>query len=120
MRDEETTIAELKDLVRQFVKARKWEKYHTPKNLSASLAIEAAEIMEHFQWLTPKEAKDLLKKDDRARDEVAAEMADVLAYLLSLANVAGIDLVSSFARKMARNEKRYPTRLFKGTYTKRN
>ena len=119
MRDNETTVAELRDLIRRFVKARKWERYHTPKNLSMSMAIESAELMEHFQWLTPKEAKDLLKNDSRARAEVAAEMADVFAYLLSLANAADIDLASSLAEKMTHNEAKYPTMLFKGNYTKR-
>lgn len=119
MLDDETTVAELRNLLRRFVKDRKWERYHTPKNLSMSMAIEAAELMEHFQWLTPKEAKDLLKKDARAKEDVAAEMADVFAYLLSLANAADIDLASSLEKKMAHNEEKYPTRLFKGNYTKR-
>ena len=82
-----------------------------------SIAIEAAELMEHFQWLTHAEADELLR-DEAVRQEVANEMADVLAYLLSLSNATGIDLAASFEAKMARNELKYPADRVRGQYRK--
>jgi NTP pyrophosphatase (non-canonical NTP hydrolase) len=117
MNDRQTTIDELRRRMDRFVRARLWGKYHQPKNLAMSLAIEAAELMEHFQWLTPREAKALLEKP-AARRNIADEMADVLAFLLSLASATGIDLSAAFERKMAANERKYPARLCRGTYRK--
>lgn len=105
--DQETTLADLKDAVRRFIAARRWEQYHTPKNISMSIAIEAAEIMEHFQWLTLEEASARLQ-DPPARLEVADELADVLIYCLSFANVTGIDISASVIAKLERNESRFP------------
>jgi NTP pyrophosphatase (non-canonical NTP hydrolase) len=113
--DRTCTLAELKRRMRQFVNRRDWRKYHQPKNLAMSLAIESAELMEHFQWLTPAEGRRLLT-DRKARRQVADEMADILAFLLSLANATGIDLSASFARKMASNERKYPADLVRGHY----
>jgi NTP pyrophosphatase (non-canonical NTP hydrolase) len=117
MRDETTTLADLRRKMEQFVRDRLWRKYHQPKNLAMSLAIEAAELMEHFQWLTPREARDLLRRP-AARAEVAAEMADVLSFLLSLSAATGIDLSSAFEAKLAANERKYPARLCRGKYQK--
>ncbi len=105
--DHETTIAELRQAVSQFIEARCWEPFHTPKNLAMSIAIEAAEIMEHFQWLTPQEAEQSMH-DPSTRAEVADELADVLIYCLSFANVTGIDLSASIRAKLERNESRFP------------
>jgi NTP pyrophosphatase (non-canonical NTP hydrolase) len=105
--DQETTIADLRQAVSQFIAARQWEQYHTPKNVAMSIAIEAAEIMEHFQWLTPDEATQKVS-DPAARAEVADELADVLIYCLSLANVAGIEVSASIYAKLERNETRFP------------
>jgi len=115
MNDNDTTVAELRALVRDFVASRQWQKYHRPKNLAMSIAIEAAELMEHFQWAGEVEAERLVS-DAPTRDEIAAEMADVLAFLLSLANATGIDLAASFQQKMRSNEIKYPARMFKGHY----
>jgi NTP pyrophosphatase (non-canonical NTP hydrolase) len=82
-----------------------------------SLAVEAAELMEHFQWLTHEQARKLLKRPD-ARKEIAAEMADVLSFLLSLSAATGIDLSAAFESKMAANERKYPARLCRGKYQK--
>jgi NTP pyrophosphatase (non-canonical NTP hydrolase) len=113
--DSTTTIENLKQQMAEFVRVRDWEKYHRPKNLAMSVAIEAAELMEHFQWLTHEEAEGALL-DEAVRQEVAGEMADVLAYLLSLANAMGIDLSAAFDAKMRRTELKYPADLVRGHY----
>lgn len=107
MADRQTTVGELRDAVQKFVSARNWEVYHNPKNLASSIAIEAAEIMEHFQWGTIDEGRDLMKDDD-ARAEVADELADVMIYCLSFANASGIDVSEAIMKKLARNETRFP------------
>ncbi|NJN83685.1 MAG: nucleotide pyrophosphohydrolase [Caldilineaceae bacterium] len=106
--DETTTIADLRGAVRDFVEAREWGGFHTPKNLAMSIAIEAAEIMEHFQWSTTQEAQALVAGAE-THAEVADELADVLIYCLSLANCAEIDISSAVRRKLARNELRFPS-----------
>lgn len=115
--DNETTIAQLRERLAQWVAQREWEKYHRPKNLAMSIAVEAAELMEHFQWLTHAEAEELLK-DPAVRQEVADEMADVLSFLLSMANATHIDLAAAFEAKMTRNEKKYPADKVRGHYRK--
>ncbi len=117
MNDRGTTVAELRDAMARFVAQRGWERFHRPKNLSMSLAIEAGELMEHFQWLTHEEV-DASLADATVRGEVADEMADVLAYLLSLANAVGIDLAAAFEAKMARNETKYPADEVFGQFTR--
>lgn len=112
--DRITTLEALKDLVRGFISEREWAPYHTPKNVAASVAIEAAELLEHFQWEHPTPAQLSRAK----RGEVADEMADVLAYLLSLANVLKIDLADALHRKMAKNRQKYPADRFRGTWKK--
>ena len=111
--DDRTTIADLRAEVAEFVAARDWTGYHTPKNLSMSIAIEAAEIMEHFQWLTVAEAVELAQEPS-ARAEVADELADVLIYCLSFANATGIDVAAAVRAKLARNELRFPVEVVSG------
>jgi dCTP diphosphatase len=101
--------------MRQFVAERQWEKYHRPKNLAMSLAIETAELMEHFQWLDHEESA-ALARDAAARQDIADEMADVLSFLLSLANSLDVDLAAAFEAKMARNELKYPADKVRGDY----
>ena len=115
MTDEKTTVAELRRAMSEFVQARDWGKYHQPKNLAMSLAIESAELMEHFQWLDHADSRKLLR-DPGARREIADEMADILAFLLALANTTGIDLSSAFRAKMAGNETKYPAEVVRGHY----
>jgi NTP pyrophosphatase (non-canonical NTP hydrolase) len=117
MNDNDTTVAELRRRLAQWVAAREWGKFHRPKNLAMSIAVEAAELMEHFQWLTHDEADELLR-DEAVRREVADEMADVLSFLLSLANATNIDLAAAFEAKMARNELKYPADRVRGQYRK--
>jgi dCTP diphosphatase len=117
MPDHDTPIEALKRRMADFVRAREWNKYHRPKNLAMSLAIEAAELMEHFQWLTHAQADKVLA-DGAERKEVADEMADVLSFLLSMANATGIDLAGAFEAKMAANEEKYPAHKVRGHYKK--
>ncbi len=103
-----TTSDSLDDLrmrLRQFAAQRDWEQFHVPKNLAMSVAIEAAEIMEHFQWLTPEESATLPAP---RRAAVAYEIADVLLYLVRLADVLGIDPLEAALDKMAINARKYP------------
>ena len=105
--DDQTTIAELRLAVQKFVDDRNWAKYHTPKNLSMSIAIEAAEILEHFQWRTTEESISLME-DNEAYAEIIDELADVLIYCLSFANQADIDISRAVRAKLDRNEDRFP------------
>lgn len=117
MSDDSTTIAQLRQQVAAFVAERHWERYHDAKNLSMSIAIEAAELMEHFQWARSEELGQLLR-DPARREPIADELADVLAFLLALANVTGIDLSCALAGKMAKNALKYPADTFRGRYFK--
>jgi dCTP diphosphatase len=117
MPDDTSTLRQLRDLVRAFVAERKWERYHDPKNLSMSIAIEAAELMEHFQWIRNEELPALLAKpDERAR--IVDEVADVLAYVLALANVMDLDLSDAVRAKLQKNAVKYPAEQFQGNYYK--
>lgn len=107
MSDRQTTIDEMRRLVAQFVAERDWEQFHTPKNLAMSLAIEAAEVMEHFQWLTPAEAA-ALSQDPQKLSDVGEELADVACYLLALCNTLGLDLGDAIRDKMVKNAVKYP------------
>ena len=102
--DSTATIDDLKALMSGFVKDRSWESFHSPKNLSMSIAIEAAELMEHFQWTNPVSQTLPISSDS----PIAQELSDVLAYSLALANVLGIDLSRALESKMKRNEIKYP------------
>ena len=113
--DKQTTVAALRAVVAEFVAERDWRQFHTPKNLSMSLAIEAGELMEHFQWLTPRESRELAQEPDKLA-EVGDELSDILCYALALANELGIDVAVAFERKMAANRKKYPADEYRGRY----
>lgn len=115
MPDNETNVAELRKLVRQFVDARDWRQFHSPKNLSMALAIEAAELMEHFQWLTP-DASRTIGNDPQELTAVGEELADVLCYALAIANELDIDVSTAMRDKMHKNERKYPADQYKGRY----
>ena len=115
MNDADTTIEALRQAMRAFVAEREWENYHTPKNLAMSLAIEAAELMEHFQWLEPAESREIASSPE-TMTEVADELADVLCYALSLANVLQIDVSSAVLGKLAKNALKYPAERFRGRF----
>jgi NTP pyrophosphatase (non-canonical NTP hydrolase) len=109
MTDQTTTISELKDLLARFVAERDWEQFHNPKNLSMSIAIEAAELMEHFQWVRTDEL-DSLMQEESLRADVGEELSDIVAFILSLANVLKIDLSDAFQAKMVKNAQKYPAK----------
>lgn len=113
--DRDTTVWQLRQEMAQFVAQRDWEKFHDPKNLAMSIAIEAAELMEHFQWLTSQEAGDA-PNDPAALAEIADELSDVLAFVLSLANRCDIDITQALRKKMEANRRKYPTEQFKGKF----
>jgi NTP pyrophosphatase (non-canonical NTP hydrolase) len=98
-------LTELRDLIRAFSSERDWLKFHTPKNLAMALSVEASELLEHFQWLRTGEEAEL---DDKAREGVRHEVADVLVYLIQFADHCGIDLKSAVLEKMELNRKKYP------------
>jgi NTP pyrophosphatase (non-canonical NTP hydrolase) len=105
--DETTSVKTLRALVQQFVDERDWNSFHNPKNLSMSLAIEAGELMEHFQWLTLDEAA-FVANDPKRKHDIGEEVADCLAYILSIANAMDIDLSDALTKKMIRNAEKYP------------
>jgi dCTP diphosphatase len=115
MSDSTTTVAELKQLMAEFVARRDWGRFHAPKNLSMSLAIEAAEVMEHFQWISPEESRRVAENPDRLA-AVGDELADVLCYALAMTNELGLDLSTAIRRKIAKNELKYPVEEYRGRY----
>jgi NTP pyrophosphatase (non-canonical NTP hydrolase) len=113
--DSTTTLADLRDLVARFVAERDWEQFHAPKNLSMSLAIEAAELMEHFQWIDMAESRRVV--DDPAKlTAIREEIADVLCYTLALANALDVDLSQAVQDKMVKNAAKYPAEQSRGRY----
>lgn len=98
-------IEDLQAALRRFADERGWGPFHTPKNLAASLSIEAAEVLEHFQWLTDEQSRQLT---DAQRTEVSHEIADVLLYLLQLSDKLGIDPLEAARQKMKINAANYP------------
>ncbi|MCH0559818.1 MULTISPECIES: nucleotide pyrophosphohydrolase [Streptomyces] len=90
-----------------FAAARNWQSYHTPKNLAAALSVEASELVEIFQWLTPEESVRVMD-DPGSAHRVTDEVADVLAYLLQFCEVLGVDPLAALAAKIDRNERRFP------------
>jgi dCTP diphosphatase len=111
--DDTVTLADLRQRVAEFIAARDWEQFHTPKNLAASIAIEAAELLEHFQWLTDEQATAALQEEGKL-EAVAEEMADVFIYALSLANALDVDVSKAVLGKLERNEERFPAEEWQG------
>ena len=115
MKDSKTLIDDLKTIVKDFVEEREWGQFHDPKNLSMAIAIESAELMELFQWLSGKESeKEMLS--GTIRNEAIDEVADVLIYLIAFCNQNNIDIRQAVDYKMNKNKKKYPTKYFKGRF----
>ena len=108
-------LTALVSLIRQFALERDWEQFNSPKNLACSLSIEAAEVLEHFQWLTDSQSRELPAAKVQA---VALEAADVFLYLLNLADKLGIDLVAAAQQKLLINGQKYPVELARGSSKK--
>jgi NTP pyrophosphatase (non-canonical NTP hydrolase) len=113
--DATTTVAELRRLIADFVAERDWSQFHSPKNVSMALAVEAAELMEHFQWLTT-EASRRIADDPQKLAAVGDEIADVVGYSMALANELGIDLASAIQAKMRKNAEKYPVHEYRGRF----
>ena len=103
-------------MMHEFLRERQWEKYHTPRNLAASVAVEAGELLELFQWLTPEEARERAKEDPDFRRAVGEELCDVIMYCMSLANSMDLEVSQSIVAKMAKNRLKYPPEKFRGHY----
>lgn len=112
MKDDKTTIIELKKHLKEFVRERDWEQFHKPKDLAISLNLEAAEVLELFQW--NNKTLEELKKDPEFMENIKDELSDVLAYTLNLCNYLEIDLSNSFEKKMEKTRKKYPINIVKG------
>ncbi|OGI66800.1 MAG: nucleotide pyrophosphohydrolase [Candidatus Muproteobacteria bacterium RBG_16_60_9] len=110
-----TELSVLRDRLRRFAAERDWDQYHSPKNLAMALIAEAAELVEHFQWLSESQSAAL---SPETRKEVEAEIADVLIYLVRLADKLDIDLARAAISKMALNEVRYPVDQVRGSAKK--
>ena len=115
MSDTTSSVSQLRNEVRRFVDERQWQPFHSPKNLAMSVAIEAAELMEHFQWLTVEQSHQV-KSDSKKLTEVVEELADVFCYVLALANALDVDLTLAFESKMKKNALKYPADKFQGRY----
>ena len=112
------TIDDLARELRRFAAERDWERFHTPKNLAISLAVEVGELLEHVQWGSDEDIAALVRTAD-GRTALAEELADVLIYLVRLADVLGIDLLDAAAAKVAANAERYPADEVRGSSAKR-
>ena len=108
-------LDQIKSRLRKFATERDWEQFHSPKNLCMALSAEAAEITEHFQWLTEAQSRDL---SAAKLAEVEAELADTFIYLIRLADQLDVDLLAAAERKMRINEQKYPVEKARGNATK--
>jgi len=111
--DSDTNIGYLILQVRRFLEERAWEKYHNPKDLAESICIEAAELLQLFQWTKPEESQQFKDKPSTVQ-QIKEELADVVIYCLSMANTLNIDLTTAILEKIEDNKKRYPPEQYKG------
>jgi len=105
----------LRDTLRKFVAERDWDQFHSPKNLAMALSVEAAELVEHFQWLTEAQSRSLAPEK---LAEVRDEMADVLVYLVRLADKLDVDLLDAASKKIEKNALKYPAAQVRGSMKK--
>ena len=115
MADPNTPVAELREAMARFVAEREWQPFHSPKNLAMALAVEAAELMEHFLWID-NDASRKEAQQPAVREQVADEIADVTGVVLALCNALGLDLSDCVQRKMAKNVVKYPVDKCRGRY----
>lgn len=111
--DDNTTLGDLRARLEAFTGARDWEQFHTPRSLAISIAIEAAELMEHYQWHETRPRSGSFD-EKQFRAEVAGELADVMIYCLHFANATGTDVAQAILEKLARNETRFPAEGIRG------
>lgn len=115
MKSNTKNIPELTQLLRDFASVRDWDQFHTPRNLATALSVEAAELLEPFQWLTSDATSELASE---MLQSVAGEMADVFAYLLLLADKLNVDLADALQEKILANNEKYPADLVRGSSKK--
>lgn len=111
----EPSLTDLQKQIRKFCDDRDWDQFHNPKDLSISLTLEAAEVMEHFQW---KNADEMAKHAKNKKENIGEEIADVFYWVLLLSNKLDIDLLEAFEKKMRKNESKYPIEKSKGSHKK--
>jgi NTP pyrophosphatase (non-canonical NTP hydrolase) len=111
--DQQSTLSDLRNVVAEFVDERDWRQFHSPKNLSMALAIEAGELMEHFQWISTEASRRLTQQQ---REEVGEELADVFCYALAIANELQLDVTSTLLKKMEKNRAKYPANEYRGRF----
>ncbi|MFC1842518.1 MazG-like family protein [Candidatus Dependentiae bacterium] len=117
MEDRLTTVQELRDFVNAFIDARQWTQFHSPKNMSISIALEAAELMEKFQWCDNTAS---YKEAEKNKEKVEQELADIIITAMCFARATNIDIAQAVEKKMALNAKNYPVHKAKGVSTKYN
>lgn len=105
----------LRDRLRAFVRERDWEQFHSPKNLAMAMIVEAAELVEHFQWMTEQESREL---SPEKLEQVSQEIADTFVYLLRLSDVLGLDMIDAAHRKIDLNAQKYPADKVRGSNAK--
>lgn len=110
-------LEQIKLKLRQFAEDRDWDQFHSPKNLSMALIVEAAELVEHFQWLTEEQSKSL---DSKQFARVQEELADIQIYLIRISDKLNIDLLDAVSKKIDANEKKYPSEKVRGSAKKYN
>ncbi|MFC1750394.1 nucleotide pyrophosphohydrolase [Pseudomonadota bacterium] len=111
----QSELTQLKLRLRQFAADRDWDQFHSPKNLSMALSVEAAELVEHFQWLTEEQSQSL---PEDTLQEVALELADIQLYLIRIADKLNVDLMATVDKKIELNEKKYPADKVRGSAKK--
>ena len=109
------SIDQLRARINQFVEARGWAQFHSPKNLAMAMVVEAGEVVEHFQWMTEQESRTL---NDETKEKVGQELSDTFVYLLRIAEVCGIDLIKATNKKNDLNAEKYPVEKVKGSNAK--
>jgi NTP pyrophosphatase (non-canonical NTP hydrolase) len=115
--DHETKLHELKDKIKAFCDARDWDQFHNAKELAIALSIEASELLEIFRWKNEKEVAELFK-NEKKKEDIEDEMADILYFLVRMAQMYNLDLSEALDKKMAKNEKKYPIEKAKGSSKK--
>ena len=112
--DDKTTVLDLKTVVEDFVEERDWAQFHSPKNLSMALAVEASELMGLFKWKTVEKAQEEMK--GKLLQDAADELADIMIYSIAFANRNGIDIAKAVTSKIEKNKAKYPADKFKGRF----
>lgn len=109
------SLQDLRLRLQAFVDERDWQQFHSPKNLAMAMIVEAAELVEHFQWMTEQQSRELAPEK---KELVAQEIADTFVYLLRIAEVLGIDIIDAASRKLEMNAKKYPAEKARGSNAK--